>query len=133
MTPETVAPSTDLPHLEALFKGLADGTRLRILAMLSGRGEVCVCEIHEALGVPQPMVSRHLAYLRRTGLVKGRRQGLWVYYRLARPEDPVLQTILATVTHCLSHVVLPAVPATSAGPVSYACCGGGGYRSPDAC
>lgn len=117
-----ITESADLARVEELFKGLADGTRLRILAMLA-QGEVCVCEIHEGLGVPQPTASRHLAYLRRVGLVEGRRQGLWVYYRLAEPTDPILQTILGTVTHCLEHVVSPsAVPAT---PVSMtcACCG----------
>ena len=71
-----------LERLEGVFRALADRTRLRILALLAG-GEVCVCEIHESLGLPQPTVSRHLAYLRSAGLVTGRKEGLWVHYNLA--------------------------------------------------
>ena len=79
--------------LEHLFRALADETRLRMLALLAS-GEICVCHIHEALGVPQPTASRHLAYLRRTGLVATRRDGLWVLYRLAVPADPKLASVL---------------------------------------
>ena len=61
---------------------LADPIRLRILALLQ-QGEVCVCDIHGSLDVPQPTASRHLAYLRRHGLVVGRKDGLWVHYRVA--------------------------------------------------
>src|SRR5215213_4137307 len=75
------AQAARLGTLEQLFKAMADQTRLRILALLAG-GEVCVCDIHETLGIPQPRASRHLAYLRRTGLVLDRKEGLWVYYRL---------------------------------------------------
>ena len=71
-----------LREMEALFKALADATRLRILGLLLA-GEVCVCDIHETLKMPQPKASRHLAYLRRSGLVETRREGLWVHYRLA--------------------------------------------------
>jgi ArsR family transcriptional regulator len=95
--------TTRLVHIEALFKALADATRLRILALLVG-GEVCVCEIHGALKLPQPTVSRHLAYLRRSGLVATRREGLWVHYRLAPLDDTVLRTLTDIVTHALSHV-----------------------------
>ena len=97
------AQAARLGTLEQLFKAMADGTRLRILALLAG-GEVCVCDIHETLGIPQPRASRHLAYLRRAGLVLDRKEGLWVYYRLADPDDPVLETLLAAVVHCLGHV-----------------------------
>jgi ArsR family transcriptional regulator len=89
--------------METLFKALADATRLRILALLVG-GEVCVCELHGALKLPQPTVSRHLAYLRRSGLVATRRQGLWVHYRLALLDDTVLRTLTDIVTHALTHV-----------------------------
>ena len=92
-----------LTHLEALFKALADVTRLRILALLLG-GEICVCHIHESLRISQPKASRHLAYLRRTGLVQTRRQGLWIYYRLAEVSDPIVQTIRQAVVHVLGHV-----------------------------
>jgi len=89
--------------MEAVFKALADQTRLRILGLLAA-GEVCVCEIHESLRIPQPTASRHLAYLKRAGLVTDRREGLWVHYRLATLSDEVLQTVLDSTTHCLTHV-----------------------------
>lgn len=94
---------TRLTTLETLFKALADGTRLRILGLLLA-GEVCVCDIHGSLGLPQPKVSRHLAYLRRAGLVDTRRSGLWVHYRLATLSDPVLQALLDAVGHAISHL-----------------------------
>ena len=68
---------------EELFKALADETRLRILHLI-GDQEVCVCFFVEALNVPQPKISRHLAYLRRVGLVDTRRDGKWIHYRLAK-------------------------------------------------
>ena len=91
-----------LPDVEKAIQALADSTRLRILALLEG-GEVCVCHIHESLGLPQSKVSRHLAYLRRAGLVEGRKQGLWVHYRLARRGEPI-DTLTASVRHCLGHI-----------------------------
>ena len=96
--------STDrrLRSLEITFKALADATRLRIIALLRA-GEICVCDIHGSLGLPQPTVSRHLAYLRKSGLVATRKEGLWVHYRLAVPADPVLQALLDAVTHALGH------------------------------
>ena len=67
-----------------LFKAFSDPVRLRLLNLIAG-GEVCVCHLHEALDLPQSTVSRHLAYLRKRGLVAGRKEGLWVHYRLAKP------------------------------------------------
>jgi ArsR family transcriptional regulator len=92
-----------LQGLETAFKALADATRLRILGLLL-TGEVCVCHIHESLRIPQPKASRHLAYLRKAGLVEARRQGLWMYYRLAPVPDPVLRAIADTVRHALIHL-----------------------------
>ena len=89
-----------LDALETLFKALADTTRLRILGLLL-TGEVCVCDIHESLKIPQPKASRHLAYLRKAGLVEARREGLWMHYRLADLPDPLLQPIADTVRHAL--------------------------------
>ena len=71
-----------LDKLETVFKALGDSTRLRILALLAG-GEVCVCHIHDTIRVPQPTVSRHLAYLRRAGLVDTRRRGTWIHYQMS--------------------------------------------------
>lgn len=98
-----MAPSTRLSSLETLFKALADDTRLRIIGLLQA-GEICVCDIHGSLGLPQPTVSRHLAYLRRAGLVQGRKDGQWVHYRLAALPDPVVQTVLDAVSHALGHL-----------------------------
>ena len=92
-----------LRDLTAVLKALADTTRLRILGLLL-TGEVCVCHIHESLKISQPKTSRHLAYLRRAGLVATRREGLWVHYRLADLPDPVVRTIGQAVTHALTHI-----------------------------
>ncbi len=97
-----MATDNDLEALEHLFKALADRTRLRILCLLQA-GEICVCDIHGSLGLPQPTVSRHLAYLRRAGLVSGRKEGLWVHYRLASLPDAVAQTVVEAVNHALGH------------------------------
>jgi ArsR family transcriptional regulator len=94
---------TRLAALETCFKALADGTRLRILGLLL-TGEVCVCHIHESLRIPQPKASRHLAYLRKAGLVEARRDGLWMHYRLADLPDPVLQALSDTLRHALTHL-----------------------------
>src|SRR5712692_8936358 len=93
----------ELGQLENLFKALADSTRLRILGLLL-TGEVCVCHIHESLRISQPKASRHLAYLRKAGLVLARRDGLWMHYRLADLSDPVLQALSSTVRHALTHL-----------------------------
>lgn len=92
-----------LDQMASLFQALGDSTRLRILGLLLG-GEVCVCDIYESLEIPQPRASRHLAYLRKAGLVDTRRDGLWIHYRLADTADPVVQTIAAAVRHALTHV-----------------------------
>lgn len=89
--------------METLFQALGDATRLRILGLLLS-GEACVCDIHESLKIPQPRASRHLAYLRRAGLVESRREGLWMHYRLADIADPVLAALADAVRHALTHV-----------------------------
>jgi len=89
--------------LHAMLRALADPTRLRILGLLTG-GEVCVCHIHGALDIPQPRASRHLACLRRSGLVGTRRDRLWVHYRLAPIEDPVVRTLFDSAVHRLGHL-----------------------------
>lgn len=67
---------------QQLFKALADQTRLRCMLLLASGDELCVCELTQVLGLPQPKVSHHLAALRKAGLVSDRKDGLWVYYRL---------------------------------------------------
>jgi ArsR family transcriptional regulator len=130
-------PDHRLASLESLCKALADATRLRILALLL-RGEVCVCHIHESLGIPQPKASRHLAYLRRAGLVETRKDGQWVHYRLATLPDAVGRTLLVSVAHCLTHVPLAGqdrqrlddrlgccAPEPAAADLSFPCCAPG--------
>ncbi len=95
--------SAQIESMERLFQALGDSTRLRILGLLL-TGEVCVCDIHESLRISQPKASRHLAYLRRAGLVASRREGLWMHYRLAETRDPLVDTIRQAVTHGLAHV-----------------------------
>jgi ArsR family transcriptional regulator len=92
-----------LTEMETLFKALGDSTRLRILGLLL-TGEVCVCDIHESLKIPQPKASRHLAYLRKVGLVDTRRAGLWIHYRLGTISDPVLAAVTDAVRHALTHL-----------------------------
>jgi ArsR family transcriptional regulator len=87
------------PGLEESTRTLAafaDPVRLRLLSLLAGEHEeICVCHLHEALGLPQPTVSRHLAYLRKHRLVVGRKQGLWVHYQLTRPQSGLCRILLA--------------------------------------
>src|SRR4051812_19101379 len=90
-----------IDQLESVSKALADKTRLRILALL-GNNEVCVCHIHDSLRVPQPTVSRHLAYLRRAGLVDVRRDRVWMHYRVARSLDPGVQSVLTAAIEVLT-------------------------------
>ncbi len=80
------APSQELDASTRLLKAFADPVRLRLLNLLRGDAEVCVCHLHGALELPQPTVSRHLAYLRKNGLVVARKERLWVHYRLAKPK-----------------------------------------------
>jgi ArsR family transcriptional regulator len=90
--------ATSLDHV---FGALADETRRRILGLLAS-GEICVCHIHEALEIPQPTASRHLAHLRKAGLVATRRDGLWVHYRLADLDDPAIAGVLRSALAALS-------------------------------
>src|SRR6187402_1990426 len=90
----TIKERPAVDQLESLFKALADKTRLRILALL-GNNEVCVCHIHDSLGLPQPTVSRHLAYLRKSGLVAARRDGVWMHYQVSRSLTPVIQGLVS--------------------------------------
>lgn len=95
-TRTAVLPRPSVSVLEGLFKGFADPTRLRILNLLAA-GELCVCDLVALLHLSQPTVSRHLAYLRRAGLVAARPALQFTYYRLADPADPVHQSLVACV------------------------------------
>jgi len=84
------------PDIEIFFRSLADRTRLRLINMM-GDDEVCVCFFVEILGLSQPVISRHLAYLRRAGLVAARREGKWMHYRVVQPLDNDAANVLADV------------------------------------
>src|ERR1700680_1314758 len=87
-------PKTNKPFaIDLLFRALADPTRLRLLNLIADRA-ICVCYFVEILGISQPKISRHLAYLRRAGIAAARRQGRWMHYRLVVPQDAVASSIL---------------------------------------
>jgi ArsR family transcriptional regulator, arsenate/arsenite/antimonite-responsive transcriptional repressor len=83
-----------------LFKALSDETRLRLIVLLYKR-EFCVCQIEAALHISQTKASRHLAILRRGGLLKARREGLWVYYTLEEPENKVKADLFENLSESL--------------------------------
>jgi ArsR family transcriptional regulator len=82
----SAAAALDVGSVARLFKALGEETRVRIVALLA-HGELCVCHLEAALDLPQPTISRQLAVLRSAGVVGQRRQGIWVYYRLAKQRD----------------------------------------------
>ena len=86
--------SSNQADLALLFAALADRTRLRLLNLMDGR-EVCVCYFVEILGQSQPKISRHLAYLRRAGIVAARREGKWMHYKIAVPRHAGAARILS--------------------------------------
>jgi len=88
---------------DQLFKAFSDETRLRILNLLAQRDH-CVCEFQSILRVPQPTISRHLAYLRRTGLVEVERHGKMIMYSLAEPANNVHAALLRCVRGCFREI-----------------------------
>ena len=95
------------PALAGLFKALADPIRLRLLRLLEGN-ELRVQELVEILGLAQPTVSRHLAYLRRTGLVSARRDGVWMHYRVSPALTPEIRHVLDAAVEALTSVTTTA-------------------------
>ena len=87
---------------DLFFRALADRTRLRLLHLM-GKDEVCVCFFVETLKTNQPKISRHLAYLRRAGIVGARRQGPWMHYRIVEPADPDAARVLRDTLAWLSN------------------------------
>jgi ArsR family transcriptional regulator, arsenate/arsenite/antimonite-responsive transcriptional repressor len=94
--PVSLAAALEVRPLVQLMKALGDETRLRIAALLA-HGELCVCHVQEALELSQPHVSRHFGILRSAGVVEARRQGNWIYYRLAEQKDPDRRRLLESV------------------------------------
>ena len=95
--------STTIDDLDAVFKGFADPTRIRILSALAA-GELCVCDIVDIVRLPQPTISRHLAYLRRMGLVEVTREAKFAHYRLAQPDHAVHQNLINCVRTCFRGI-----------------------------
>jgi ArsR family transcriptional regulator, arsenate/arsenite/antimonite-responsive transcriptional repressor len=83
---------------QLMFDALGDTTRRRILALLVQQGELCVCELTAALDEIQPKISRHLGVLKDAGIVTPRREGTWMFYRLAEPLPGWAATLLATLS-----------------------------------
>ena len=98
---KTRTTTAGLDESTTTLKAFADPVRLRLLNLLADDREVCVCHLHEALDLPQPTVSRHLAYLRKSGLVTGRKEGLWVHYRLARSRTGLGRILIGCLGSCL--------------------------------
>ena len=95
--------STTLIATTTLFRAFADETRLRLLNLLLER-ELCVCELCELLDIVQPKISRHLAYLRRAGLVTVRQEGKWKYYAVLKRPAGLHRTLLHCVRSCLREL-----------------------------
>jgi len=87
---------------QAFFSALADRTRLRLLNLMRD-DEVCVCFFVEILKTNQPKISRHLAYMRRAGIVSTRRQGSWMHYRIVEPPDADAARVLKDTLSWLSN------------------------------
>jgi len=86
-----------------MFRAFSDRTRLRILNLLKA-GELCVCDLVRVIGAPQPKISRHLAYLRKAGLVTSRKDGLWMYYELAPANNAFHQKLMECLGCCFNDV-----------------------------
>ena len=86
-----------MKNLAELFKSLAEETRLRLLVLLQNGREYCVCDLMNALDMPQSTVSRHLAYLKKNGWLRGRSGGVWTYYSLRSDLDAFLLAQLVLV------------------------------------
>jgi ArsR family transcriptional regulator len=88
---------------DLVFRAFADRTRLRLLSLLRG-GEICVGDLVTVIDSPQPTISRHLAYLRRAGLVEAEREGNWCFYRLAEPAGAFQERLIDCLSCCLAEV-----------------------------
>ena len=88
--------------METLFSALADRTRLRLLNLMRG-DELCVCFFVEVLKTNQPKISRHLAYLRKAGVVEARREGKWMHYRIVEPAEPHAARVMREVMQWLAQ------------------------------
>jgi ArsR family transcriptional regulator, arsenate/arsenite/antimonite-responsive transcriptional repressor len=92
------------PAIDRMFRAFSDRTRLRILHLLEDHGEICVGDMVSAIQAPQTTISRHLAYLRRAGLVRVRKSGLWKHYSLEPARSPVHRRLLGCLRGCFGEV-----------------------------
>ena len=104
MPASTVQPEAEVGTVFTAFRAFSDPSRLRIMNLLQHAGETCVCDLVRVLDLPQAKVSRHLAYLRRAGLVETRRDGAWVHYRLSEADGAVHRKMLECLACCLAEV-----------------------------
>jgi ArsR family transcriptional regulator, arsenate/arsenite/antimonite-responsive transcriptional repressor len=121
---DAAASAASTRALAGIFKALADETRLRMLALLLDQPELCVCHFERVLEITQSKASRHLRYLRNAGLLHDRREGVWMYYRLAEDMGPELTQILAAVRGSLDprlmeHLRTRLQDSACAGPVDF--------------
>jgi ArsR family transcriptional regulator len=91
-----------MKEIARLFKALSDETRLRIIHLLL-YGELCICDLMEVLELPQSKVSRHMAYLKHSGLVNDRREAVWIYYSLKEPQSKVYESQMICIRDCFEE------------------------------
>ena len=115
--------------MERFFLALADTTRLRLLNLMAEQ-EICVCYLVEVLGQGQPKISRHLAYLRGAGLVKARRDGKWMHYRMVKPAHRGAAKILRQVMKWMAE---DAAMSADRAKLGKACCSPGKFGSLGGC
>jgi ArsR family transcriptional regulator, arsenate/arsenite/antimonite-responsive transcriptional repressor len=116
--------TTPKVSLDLLFRALADSTRLRLLNLIRDH-EICVCYFVEILGMSQPKISRHLAYLRRVGIVASRRDGKWMHYRLLMPRDEAAAGVLR---ETLKQLAVKPEMRRDVGRLGSACCPPGKFE-----
>lgn len=93
--------------LAGQFKALSEDVRLQILALIFRHRELCVCEVERLLDISQSKASRHLRYLLNAGILEDRRDGLWVYYRVAQPDSEKHRHLLEALRGLLEYVEVP--------------------------
>lgn len=86
----------------ALFRALADETRMQMVALLRAHGELCVCDLENVLGISQSKASRHLRYLLNAGLLEDRREAIWSFYQIARNLDPTQLSVIEALPNLLN-------------------------------
>ncbi len=89
-----------------IFKALSEETRLQMLILILQHQELCVCDLESVLEIGQSKASRHLRYLLNAGLLQDRREGVWIYYRIANNLNPIHQTILASISQLIEPALL---------------------------